>query len=128
MVDKRWNKLRKLKDFSGLEADVEPGARTVLVGWGSTYGAIAETVRELRRGGEKISHIQLTRLWPFPVEELKEKLGGHRKIIAVENNSMAQMARLMRAESGIEATETILKYDGRPFSVDDIMKHLARGE
>jgi 2-oxoglutarate/2-oxoacid ferredoxin oxidoreductase subunit alpha len=125
MVDKRWKKLEKLQGRPGLEADIEAGAQTALIGWGSTYGAIAETVGQLRAGGEKISHVQLTRLWPFPVEELKEKLSGHRKIIVVENNSMAQMARLMRAESGIEAAETILRYDGRPFCVADIIKHFS---
>ena len=123
MVDKRWKKLEKVNDYPGLEADVEAGAETALIGWGSTYGAVRETVDRLRADGEKISLIQLARLWPFPCEELKKHLEGHRRIVVAENNSLGQMARLMRAESGIQATETILKYDGRPFSVNDILKH-----
>jgi len=125
MVDKRWKKLEKVNDYPGLEADIEPGAETALLGWGSTYGALAETVRRLRAGGRKISHVQLTRLWPFPSGELRRQLEGHGKIVVAENNSLGQLGRLMRAESGIRADESILKYDGRPFSVNDILEHFA---
>ena len=124
MVDKRWKKL-ELIDDPGLEADIQKDADTVLIGWGSSYGALHEAVERRREEGVKISHLQLYRLWPFPAEELKKRLEGHREIVVAENNSLGQLARLMRMETGLAATDTILKYDGRPFSVDQILEYFS---
>jgi len=122
MVDKRWRKMENLSAGPGLEADIQEGAATVLLGWGSTYGAIREAAERLRAEGERISWVQLHRLWPFPSEALTGLLHGHENVVVVENNSMGQMARLMRMETGIQATEQIHKYDGRPFSPQDIVQ------
>ena len=123
MVDKRWRKLEHLEAGPGLEADIQEDAAIVLLGWGSTYGAIREAAERLRAEGERISWVQLHRLWPFPSEELTGLLRGHEHVVVIENNSMGQMARLMRMETGIQATEQIHKYDGRPFSPQDIVQH-----
>jgi 2-oxoglutarate ferredoxin oxidoreductase subunit alpha len=125
MVDKRWRKMEDLNAESGLVADIQEDATTVLLGWGSTYGAIREAAEQLRSEGKRISWVQLHRLWPFPSEELAGALSGHGKVIVVENNSMGQLARLMRMETGIQATEGIHRYDGRPFSPQHIVQHLA---
>ncbi|MFH1069216.1 MAG: 2-oxoacid:acceptor oxidoreductase subunit alpha [Candidatus Glassbacteria bacterium] len=124
MVDKRWKKLRLAESDPGLEADLQKGADTVIVGWGSSYGAIREAVLELRSQGRKISHLQLYRLWPFPAESFREQAAGHSRMVAAENNSTGQLARLIRMETGLASDRTILKYDGRPFSVDDILVKL----
>lgn len=124
MVDKRWKKLELLDGVPGLESDLDPGAETVIIGWGSTYGAIRECVDRLRDLGRKVSMIQVTRLWPFPGNELRGKVEGHREVVVVEGNSMAQFARLMRMETGIAADRTILKYDGRTFAVQELMEQL----
>ena len=126
MVDKRWRKLDLLKDYPGLRTDIQDGADTVLVGWGSSWGALKEAVRELRGSGRKISLVQLTMLWPFPAEQFVPLVENCKNVIVAELNSIGQLARLIRMETGIAATDTILKYDGRPFSVDDILKHFNR--
>jgi 2-oxoglutarate ferredoxin oxidoreductase subunit alpha len=64
--------------------------------------------------------VQLTRLWPFPAEEFSSLVEGKTLVVA-ENNSIGQLARLIRMETGLKADRLILKYDGRPFSVDDIL-------
>jgi 2-oxoglutarate ferredoxin oxidoreductase subunit alpha len=124
MVDKRWKKL-ELIDDPGLEADIQKGADTVLIGWGSTYGALREAVQRRREEGDKISLVQLYRLWPFPGRELKKLVDGHGKLVVAENNSLGQLARLIRMETGLAATDAILRYDGRPFSVDQILNYFS---
>jgi 2-oxoglutarate ferredoxin oxidoreductase subunit alpha len=52
-------------------------------------------------------------------------LNGVEKVIAVECNSTAQMARLA-GSFGFETNDKILKYDGRPFSLDDLKADLGR--
>lgn len=126
MVDKRERKLDLLKDYTGLRTDIQEGADTVLVGWGSSWGALQEAVLEIREQGGKISLVQFTMLWPFPAHQFVPLVEGCKNIVVAENNSIGQLARLIRMETGIAATDRILKYDGRPFSVNDIVDHLNR--
>jgi 2-oxoglutarate ferredoxin oxidoreductase subunit alpha len=56
---------------------------------------------------------------PFPLVQLKAALSGMTRLIAVEENATGQLARLAK-ENGIPVTDTILRYDGRPFTPDDL--------
>ena len=69
--------------------------------------------------------IQVLVLWPFPEKRLKEALQGVERLIDVECNSTAQLARLC-GFYGIITHDQILKYDGRPFSLDDLNSELDR--
>ena len=62
-------------------------------------------------------------LSPFPLDEFKEAIKGAKKIISVENNARGQLRQLLSCH-GIKIDEEILKYDGRPFSVDELKDKL----
>jgi len=64
-------------------------------------------------------------LSPFPEKRLKEALQGVERLVAVECNSTGQLSRLAGSH-GIKSDELILKYDGRPFSVEELEKRLGR--
>ena len=95
-------------------------SKTALLCWGSNKGVCMEVSREL-----KLKMIQLLVLSPFPDKHLKNALEGVERIISVECNSTGQMARLAGCY-GIEIHDRILKYDGRPFSCEDLRRELAR--
>ena len=40
--------------------------------------------------------------------------------MTVENNAAGQLAKLLRRETGIKVDDSILKFDGRPFNLDDL--------
>ncbi|MCE5271068.1 2-oxoacid:acceptor oxidoreductase subunit alpha [bacterium] len=124
MVDKRWRKLEQLGDRSGLECDLQDGADTVLVGWGSTGGALREAVRMRRAGGAKTSLVLLTCLWPFPEAQFRQAVEGQGRLVSVEGNSLGQLARLVRMETGLRADHQVLRYDGRAFCARDILEKL----
>jgi 2-oxoglutarate ferredoxin oxidoreductase subunit alpha len=63
--------------------------------------------------------IQPVVLSPFPDEEFKEAIKGVKKLICVENNATGQLARLI-SSYGFKVDEKILKYDGRPFALDEL--------
>ncbi len=120
MVEKRLR-----KKMAGLRQETEPpeavgvkGADVVLLGFGSTCGAIREAVAAI--SSKKIGFVHLSQVWPFPAEELRGLLEEAKKVFTVENNAGAQLARLLRRETGIEVYGSILKYDGRPFSLDEL--------
>src|SRR5438552_17782061 len=57
---------------------------------------------------------------PFPTNYVQQVLGAARRKIAIENNYSAQMAGLIREKTGIGMDNTIVKFDGRPFSQNEI--------
>ena len=57
----------------------------LVIGWGSTRGAIEEAVAELREEGIKVSSLHLTFIQPMP-PGIKEILSGFKKAITIENN------------------------------------------
>jgi len=60
---------------------------------------------------------------PFPADLFREALRGVERTISVETNSTGGMAKLIRS-CGFEADRLVLKYDGRPFSVDELEERL----
>ena len=95
-------------------------ASCALLCWGSNKGVCVEIAESL---GLKV--IQPIVLSPFPVKQFQEALKGTEKIIAVENNATAQLVRLINGY-GFNVDEKILKYDGRPFSLDELEKEIRK--
>ncbi len=98
----------------------------VLVGWGSTYGVIRETVDELS-GTQKMAMLHFSEIFPFPNTDEFDYLALLRNAgntICIEQNASGQFARLMRTETGLEFTATINRYNGRPFTVETLLGEL----
>jgi 2-oxoglutarate ferredoxin oxidoreductase subunit alpha len=95
-------------------------SKTALLCWGSNRGVCEEAARKL---GLKVIYVLV--LSPFPERRLKSALQGVERLLAVECNSTGQLARLA-GFYGIKTQDRILKYDGRPFSVEDLLAQLGR--
>jgi 2-oxoglutarate ferredoxin oxidoreductase subunit alpha len=114
----RMTRLRAAK-VAGIAADIPPtdvddeeGAELLVVGWGSTYGAIAAGVRRVRARGYRVAHAHLVHLNPFPAD-LGEVLGRYRKVLVPEVN-LGQLSRLLRAEYLVDAV-SLTQVQGIPF-------------
>ena len=59
-------------------------------------------------------------LYPFPAARLTALAASARKVVNVEQNSTGQLARLIRQETGLACSASILRYDGRQLSGDQI--------
>ncbi len=124
---------KRLRKLSALHREIAPpflyGPRrveTTLIGWGSTYGAIHEAVDILQREGASVNMLHLEDLWPFPVEPVLDALSKTNRSICIESNATAQLARLIRMETGKEMTARILKYDGRPLTPAHIVQEVRK--
>jgi 2-oxoglutarate ferredoxin oxidoreductase subunit alpha len=60
-------------------------------------------------------------LWPMPVDAVSRALGTARRLVAVEVNATGQLAQLIRTYTGRLVDDKILKYDGRPFTPQEII-------
>jgi 2-oxoglutarate ferredoxin oxidoreductase subunit alpha len=101
-------------------------ANIILIGWGSTYGALKEATEILDGQGLKVGMMHFSELWPFPGENVAEQLRQYETTICVENNATGQMAHLIRSETGIEMSSKILRFDGRPLTPQYIVRKFER--
>lgn len=118
MVELRARKIEGIAaDIPLAEVDGAPNGDLLVVGWGSTYGAITAAVRQARMEGHSVSHLHLRHLNPFP-RNLETLLRGFRLVLVPENNT-GQLASLLRGRFLLPVTP-LPKVEGRPFFIRDI--------
>lgn len=128
-MEKRMKKLQLIKgemeepEFIGNE-DLE----ILLVGFGSTYGALKDAVNELNSQGEKIGALSFGDIYPLPEKSLRVYANKAKKIINVEQNYIGQLGKLITQETGILMSGSILKYDGRQITGNEIVDKLRKEE
>lgn len=123
MMEKRMKKLEtaagKIPKELKLNLFGNPEADTVILSWGSPKWAILEAMERLQEE-VKLKFIQVRLLWPFPKEEVEQQLKPAQKIIAIENNFSGQLAGLLWQQTGMASDHLVVKYNGRPMSVDEV--------
>ena len=119
MVKLRAEKVARIaKDIPPVQVTGDPaGGPLLVVGWGSTYGAIDQAVARVRRQGKKVSAIHLRYLNPFP-ENLPDVLCRFGTILVPELN-LGQLSFLLRARYLVDAI-SFSKVQGQPFTIKEI--------
>ncbi len=125
---------KRLKKYEGLRKEISPprfikrrGAVVTLIGWGSTYGAIAEASGLLLEQGIINNVLHISEIWPFPAEFVSEALQLTVKSVVIESNATGQLAYLIRAETGLSVSGQVNRWDGRPISASFILDQLKKG-
>ena len=114
--------IRELEEpeFIGVE-----DCNVLLVGWGSTYGPIQEAIKVLNQGSDsKFGALVFGDIYPLPTKLLFEMVDKVEMIINIEQNFTGQLAGLIRETTGIHCNNSILKYDGRQISGEEIVDRL----
>lgn len=127
MVEKR------LRKFSGLYKEMAPPriypdnkAYNYIISWGSTLGPVEEAVNILREEDINIGYIHFSEMYPLRKDVIPREILQNSKFIGVENNATGQFAKLLKMETGIEITDKIPKYDGRPFTSKEIIEKIKK--
>jgi 2-oxoglutarate ferredoxin oxidoreductase subunit alpha len=118
MTDTRaWKIANIANDIPRIDVRHEEGAEILILGWGSTYGAIRATANRLRAKQKPIATAHLRHLNPFPTN-LGEVLANYRTVVIPELNS-GQLRHLIRATYLIDV-KGLNKVAGEPFKVGEI--------
>jgi 2-oxoglutarate ferredoxin oxidoreductase subunit alpha len=118
MVRWRANKIAGIaKVLPDVEVDHQDGAELLVLGWGSTYGAITTGVRRARARGLKVAQAHLDFVNPFPLN-LGDVVRRYPKVLVPEIN-LGQLSRLIRAEYLVDA-QSLNKVQGVPFRAVEI--------
>jgi 2-oxoglutarate ferredoxin oxidoreductase subunit alpha len=112
MVRKRLHRQRDL--LSSVEEPLLLGrGPTLLVGWGSSFGALEELVLD---HPADLRLIHFNEIWPLRTDRLQIEMRRARLIVAVEGSASAQFAQLIARETGTRIEHAVLRYDGRPLT------------
>ena len=108
--------IKDSKKFPMYEIYGKKNSKNLVVSWGSTKGAILDSIEDLNCAFLQIKYIE-----PFP--DIEKLLKG-KNIILIENNATGLLGNLIREKTGIKIKKKILRYDGRPFLSDELEKDI----
>ena len=119
MVRLRAEKVARIADrFKPIRLDSgPPEGELLIVGWGSTYGAIRTAALNLQAEGHSVAHVHLRHLFPFN-KGLGPLLRKYKRVLVPEMNS-GQLRQLLRAEFLVDA-QGLNKIQGMPFTSEEI--------
>ncbi len=127
MMQKRMRKLDEaMKEMRPPALHGAEDAELTLLCWGSTYGSCREAADKMNQAGGSVNVLSFPDLWPMPEEPATQALQRCRRLVAVEQNYTSQLARLLKMVTGISVQRTLNKYDGRPFSPEEIVEALGQ--
>ncbi|NOX30232.1 MAG: 2-oxoacid:acceptor oxidoreductase subunit alpha [Actinobacteria bacterium] len=119
MIDLRAAKVAGVaNDIPALVVHGDPDAELLVLGWGSTWGAIDAAINRATDNGYSVAYAHLRHLNPFP-KNTGEVLANFRKVLIPEMNS-GQLALLVRAKFLIDA-KSLSKINGVPFTSGEIL-------
>ena len=130
MMSKRMRKLetaareipieKKINFFGDRDADI------TLVSWGSPKGTILDAMEVLKGEGIGVNFLQVHMILPFPADFVAQVLTRARRRVNVEMNYSGQLAQVIREKTGIPMDASILKWNGRAISQNEIVEGVKR--
>ncbi len=119
MNDKRIKKIKYIREeIKKLNpVSVYGKGKNLIIGWGSTKGAIIDALHELK----DFRFLQVSYISPFPKEIVEKEIKKSQRVVLVENNATGLLGDIIAEQTGIFIKEKVLKYDARPFTLDDII-------
>ena len=125
MVQQRAAKVQSVTRFYGpLNAEVgESSGDLLVIGWGSTYGALRTAVEALRSDGHAVTHLHLKHLFPLH-PDLFPFMEGFHQVVVVEMNE-GQLVQVLRSQTQRELA-FVGKTSGQPFGALEVQQRLAQ--
>jgi len=124
MHEKRMSKyhlmLEQIPEDRQFSLQGDPNADVTLVCWGSTYGVIEDALPILKTQGINANFLHVRMLNPVPLG-IEKHLRKAKKLIMVESSYGAQLAKMIRMSLGQFIPAQIVKYTGRPMSLNEIV-------
>lgn len=122
MVDKRLAKGQALKrEAMPPELVGSKDYENLVICWGSTYHAVREGLAALGRDDTAMLHFK--QVYPLHAKTA-DYVAQARRTVVLEGNATGQFRKVLRLYAGVEADESVVKYDGLSFSVEDVVESL----
>jgi 2-oxoglutarate ferredoxin oxidoreductase subunit alpha len=119
---------KRLRKFDAMMEDAIPpeligseNYKTLLIGWGSTCNMIREALWRL--GRDDLAFLYFKQVHPLH-PSAADCFGKAEQLVVIENNAVSQFSGLIKLHAGFDVDRKILKYNGLPFSVEELEKSL----
>ena len=124
MTDLRWQKVLGIQETMPTPEVQGPEKGDLLVvGWGSTKGAVDAASQALREDGKSVANMHLRHLWPLP-KGLSEIFANYSSVLVPELNG-GQLWRILRSEYPQHNFILQSKVEGRPFTTGELVRHIS---
>ena len=97
-------------------------AKTLIISWGSTKGPILEALKNIKNTSD-FAFLQIKTVWPIN-PDIQKIIAGFKDVIVIENNGTGQLVSVLKSQFDFNPGRVYLKYDGRPFFPEEIIKYL----
>lgn len=125
MVETREEKVNRIvKDVPDLEVDGDKSGELLIIGWGSTYGHLLTSLRELKSEGKKIGLAHFRHIRPLP-KNTREVLSRFKKLVVCELN-LGQFAKYLRMNFQEFEFKQYNKIQGLPFTVIELKEYFIK--
>jgi 2-oxoglutarate ferredoxin oxidoreductase subunit alpha len=125
MVKIRQEKIDRIADYIP-EQKIDNGpekGKVLVIGWGSTYGAIKSAVADLISEGKEVSHVHIRHLRPFP-KNLGSIIHNFEKVLVPELNN-GQLVKIIRDQFLVDA-KGFNKIMGIPFAKSELIAEIKK--
>lgn len=125
MVEKRMKKTETIQQAlpdPQIYGD-EKGADISFVGWGSTKNAVLDAINSAKNEGVKINYLHYDYVYPLKKDAAVRFFENNNNVHLVEGNFEGQLGKLIEHATEKKFKGKYLKYNGRPFFVDDILQY-----
>lgn len=127
MVDKRSRKLEKLmKELPEPKLYGSKNAKLTIVSFGSLKGPILEAIKILDKEKIKVNYLHFSYVYPLKIKTLQQTAKKTKKLLLIEQNSTAQFRSLIKEHALIDIPNTLLKYDGRQLTPEEICERVRK--
>ncbi|MDZ4063135.1 MAG: 2-oxoacid:acceptor oxidoreductase subunit alpha, partial [Coriobacteriia bacterium] len=119
--DKRMRKYELAREIVPAPRYYGPeGADLSIVVFGTTKMPVREAMSWLATEGITVNIMQVVTVWPFPADEVAAFLGAAKRTAVIEGNATGQLQSLIRERCLRDVDDAYNRYDGRPFSPEEI--------
>lgn len=124
MNDKRLRKEKCIiREINKLNpATVYGKGKNLIIGWGSTKGAIIDSLAKLR----DFRFLQISYINPFPKALVKREIEKSKKVVLVENNATGLLGDIVAEQTGHIIEKRVLQYNARPFVPETIINKIKK--
>ncbi len=125
MYEKRMEKLEHIK--KEIPEPIIYGPKTAdisFIGWGSTKKVMLDAIKTAKASGINVNYLHYEYLWPIKTKKAKEFAKNNKKLVLIEGNYTGQLGQLLP----IKFNKKLLKYNGRPFYIDEIMEFIKQSK
>ncbi|MBU0907122.1 MAG: 2-oxoacid:acceptor oxidoreductase family protein [Nanoarchaeota archaeon] len=118
---KKYEEIKKsCQKFEMIKIHGKKDSKNLIIGWGSTAGAIKDAIKDL-----DAKFLQVLYIKPLS-SEIKKHIEESSNVLLIENNLTGQLGRLIREKTGISVKKRILKFDARPFHSDILKQQIIK--